>query len=53
MTDHEHFVLINVYVPNAGGSNKKESRLRTKLDFLNLLTEKADALAADGREVCR
>lgn len=51
VTDHGHFVLINVYVPNAGGGNKTEARLRAKLDFLHLLADKADGLAADGREV--
>jgi len=51
VTDHGHFVLINVYVPNAGGGNKTEARLRAKLDFLRLLADKADGLAADGREV--
>lgn len=50
MTDHGHFVLINVYVPNAGGKPARP-RLATKLDFLRLLKAKADALQEEGREV--
>lgn len=50
VTDHGHFVLINVYVPNAGGKPARP-RLATKLDFLRLLKAKADALQEEGREV--
>ena len=49
-TDHGHFVLLNVYVPNAGGRPDRP-RLAAKLAFLQALTAKADALVAEGREV--
>lgn len=48
-TDHGAFVLLNVYVPNAGGSDKP--RLAYKLAFLAALQRRADALADAGREV--
>ena len=50
VTDHGHFVLINVYVPNAGGKPERP-RLATKLDFLRLLKAKADGFLEQGREV--
>jgi exonuclease III len=50
VTDHGHFVLINVYVPNAGGKPDRP-RLATKLDFLRLLKAKADGFLEQGREV--
>ena len=48
-TDHGAFVLTNVYVPNAGGSDKP--RLAYKLAFLRALQRRADALTDAGREV--
>lgn len=50
VTDHGHFVLINVYVPNAGGKPERP-RLATKLDFLRLLKAEADGFLEQGREV--
>ena len=50
ITDHGAFVLINVYVPNAG-DRPARARLAFKLAFLRALKAKADALVAAGREV--
>lgn len=50
VTDHEHFMLVNVYVPNAG-DRPDRSRLPFKLRWLAALKRKVDALAAAGREV--
>jgi len=52
ITDHRHFVLVNVYVPNAG-DRPDRPRLRYKLAFLEALKRKCDALVAAGREVGR
>ena len=48
-TDHGAFVLINVYVPNAG-SPPERPRLPVKLRFLEAIKRKADALTASGRQ---
>ena len=50
ITDHSHFVLVNVYVPNAG-DRPDRPRLQYKLRFLEALKKKCDALVAQGREV--
>eukprot|EP00887_Chlorella_sp_A99_P002530 scaffold6.g2530.t1 len=56
VTDHGAFVLVNVYVPNAG-DRPARSRLSYKLRFLEAslrdpaLRSKCDALAAAGREL--
>jgi hypothetical protein len=50
ITDHGAFVLVNVYVPNAG-ERPARSRLDFKVRFLRALKDKCDALAAAGREV--
>ena len=44
------FVLINVYVPNAGGRPDRP-RLAEKLRFLSALKAKCETLAASGREI--
>ena len=57
LTDHGAFVLINVYVPNAGDHNRdpqlNRPRLPFKLRFLRALRRKCDALVEAGREVGR
>lgn len=50
ITDHAAFVLVNVYVPNAG-DRPDRPRLEYKIRFLQALKDKCDALAAQGREV--
>ncbi len=50
VTDHQHFVLVNVYAPNAG-DRPDRSRLPFKLRWLAALKRKVDAVAAAGREV--
>jgi exonuclease III len=50
ITDHSHFVLVNVYVPNAG-DRPDRPRLQYKLRFLEALKHKCDTLVAQGREV--
>jgi exonuclease III len=52
LTDHGAFVLLNVYVPNAGDRSKNGGeRAGFKCRFLVALKEKADSLQASGREV--
>ena len=52
LTDHGAFVLINVYVPNAGGGpGKDRPRLGYKMRFLRALCACCRTLAAAGREV--
>ena len=50
LTDLSSFVLINVYVPNAG-RRPERSRLPQKLNFLKALLEKCRELEKKGREV--
>lgn len=50
ISDHGAFVLINVYVPNAG-DRPARARLGFKLSFLEALKRKTDALRKEGREV--
>lgn len=50
VTDHGGFVLINVYVPNAGYPPHRE-RLGYKLAFLAEMKEKMDAFVGQGKEV--
>lgn len=50
VTDLEHFVLINVYVPNAG-ERPERARLGFKLKFLSELEAKVYSLVSQGREV--
>ncbi|KXZ53641.1 hypothetical protein GPECTOR_6g558 [Gonium pectorale] len=49
LTDHGAFVLINVYVPNAG-DRPERARLEYKLAFLRALRRKMDELTAEGRQ---
>lgn len=49
-TDHGHFVLVNVYAPNAG-VRPARARLGFKLRWLRALQERLDSLAAAGRHV--
>ncbi|GFR44092.1 hypothetical protein Agub_g5254, partial [Astrephomene gubernaculifera] len=50
LTDHGSFVLLNVYVPNAG-DRPDRPRLPYKLAFLRALRNKMDELTAEGRMV--
>lgn len=51
LTDLGAFVLINVYVPNAGDRSGEGERVAFKVRFLEALKEKADELRAAGRQV--
>lgn len=52
LTDHGSFVLLNVYVPNAGKKEEAISdRADLKIRFLHALKEKCDSLREDGRKV--
>ena len=52
ITDHGSFVLLNVYVPNAGKKEEAISdRADLKIRFLHALKEKCDSLREDGRKV--
>ncbi|CAI5462856.1 unnamed protein product [Closterium sp. Yama58-4] len=50
-TDHGRFVLLNVYVPNAGERKHGRPRLRRKMAFLRALRSECDAIRASGRHV--
>ena len=50
LTDHGSFVLINVYVPNAGPSPERP-RAAYKYKFLEALKTKAVSLQDAGRQV--
>lgn len=50
LTDHEDFVLINVYAPNAGASPERP-RAAYKYRFLEALQAKVASLISQGREV--
>ena len=50
MTDHGSFVLLNVYVPNAG-DRPARTRLPAKIEFLRQLKQKMDELVEEGRQV--
>ncbi len=50
LTDHGSFVLINVYVPNAGPSPERP-RAAYKYKFLDALQRKALSLQDAGRQV--
>ena len=55
LTDHGSMVIINCYVPNAGGSKKDgggRPRAQAKMRFLFLLQKKVDELLQAGRQVC-
>ena len=54
LTDHGSVVIINCYVPNAGGSKREGGRPRAqaKMRFLYLLQQKVDLLLQAGRQVC-
>ena len=55
LTDHGSVVIINCYVPNAGGSKKDgggRPRAQAKMRFLFLLQKKVDGLLQAGRQVC-
>lgn len=49
--DLDSFVLINVYVPNAGQGSEGSARLDFKFRYLRQLRLKMDGLVASGREV--
>jgi exonuclease III len=49
-TDHGSFVLLNVYVPNAGGQIG-QPRMDFKLRYLKALQKTCDALVRSGRHV--
>jgi hypothetical protein len=49
-SDHGKFVLLNVYVPNAGEAPERP-RLSAKLAFLAALTRRVEELFAAGRQV--
>lgn len=54
LTDHGAFVLVNVYIPNAGAASGElaaKPRLEFKLKFLKALHAKLEALREAGREV--
>ena len=51
MTDLGAFVLINVYVPNAGDRKTDKGRTDFKVRFLEALKQKADLFRDAGREV--
>lgn len=52
VTDLGAFVLINVYVPNAGDRKAGDGeRVAFKVRFLEALKQKADVLRDGGREV--
>jgi exonuclease III len=50
ITDHEHFVLFNVYAPNAG-ERPERARLGFKLRWFTALRDKLDSYGAQGRPV--
>ncbi|CAI7914806.1 unnamed protein product [Closterium sp. NIES-54] len=50
-TDHGRFVLLNVYVPNAGEHKHGRPRLQRKMAFLRALRAECDAVRASGRHV--
>jgi len=50
MTDHGSFVLLNVYVPNAGEAPARE-RLPQKMRFLNLIRSYSERMKARGKNV--
>lgn len=50
ITDLQHVVLINVYVPNAG-ERPERARLGFKLKFLAELEAKVHSFVSQGREV--
>lgn len=51
LTDHGSFVLLNVYVPNAGKKEETISeRADLKIRFLHALKEKCDSLREEGRK---
>ena len=49
LTDHGAFVVVNVYVPNAGGEGRP--RLEYKMDFLSKLYTKLKILRDQGRSI--
>ncbi|KAH9307218.1 hypothetical protein KI387_035129, partial [Taxus chinensis] len=50
-TDHGSFVLINVYVPNAGEPPDSRPRLNFKLRFLKALKHRCEDLVNSGKEI--
>ena len=50
MTDHKAFILINVYVPNAG-ERPERPRLQSKIEFLTALRYYCEDLIEQGREI--
>lgn len=50
-TDHGSFVLLNVYVPNAGGDDEGRPRLDFKLRYLKALEQTCDELVRSGKHV--
>ncbi|KAI3451441.1 hypothetical protein Pfo_008106 [Paulownia fortunei] len=50
MTDHEHFVLFNVYGPRAECDDTE--RIQFKLKFFNILQKRWESLLGQGRRIC-
>ncbi|KAG0629984.1 hypothetical protein M758_1G144800 [Ceratodon purpureus] len=50
-TDHGSFVLLNVYVPNAGDHDEGRPRLDFKLRYLKALEQTCDELVRSGKHV--
>ena len=52
VSDHGSFVLLNVYVPNAGKRKEGMSeRADLKIRFLHALKAKCNAIREEGKEV--
>ncbi|KAJ7526235.1 hypothetical protein O6H91_17G089200 [Diphasiastrum complanatum] len=50
-TDHGNFVLLNVYVPNAGDRQEGRPRLSFKLNFLEALEHLCDKIVNSGKHI--
>ena len=50
ISDHGYFVVINVYVPNAG-EKPERPRYSVKMQFLNNLLNKASQIESSGKKV--
>lgn len=49
ITDHEHFVLFNVYGPRAEANDTQ--RIQFKLNFFNILQKRWESLLGQGRRI--
>jgi exonuclease III len=50
ITDHGHYVVVNVYAPNAG-QRPERSRLKFKLQWFAALRAKLDHFAGKGKQI--